>query len=252
VNCTISGNLANAGGGGLYNTASNIGSASVTLTNSTLSGNSSGASVSQTGLGGAVFNVGGAVTAINSTISGNNAYAAAGAIYNLGTSGKVSSVTLRNCTVSDNIVGGIFNSAGFGMGSSTLTLSNTILNTGTGSGANLNNGSNGTITSQGHNLSNDAAGGDGNPGPGGFLNATGDIRNTNPRLGPLQNNGGPTMTHALLSNSPAIDAGEPNFNPHAFDPPLLYDQRNSRRFPRVVNGRIDIGAFEITKCDNNH
>jgi hypothetical protein len=77
-----------------------------------------------------------------------------------------------------------------------------------------------------------------------LLNGPGDIRYKNARFGPLQNNGGPTMTHALLLGSPAINAGDPNFNPNIFSPPLVYDQRSSRRFPRVFNGRIDIGAFE--------
>jgi hypothetical protein len=63
------------------------------------------------------------------------------------------------------------------------------------------------VMSLGYNLSSDAAGGDGTTGPGGFLNATGDLRNTNPNLGPLQDNGGPTFTHALLPGSPAIDTG---------------------------------------------
>jgi hypothetical protein len=44
--------------------------------------------------------------------------------------------------------------------------------------------------------------------------------------------------------SPAINAGDPNFDPNSFTPPLLYDQRGSG-FPRVANGRIDIGAFEV-------
>ena len=57
-------------------------------------------------------------------------------------------------------------------------------------------------------------------------------------LGPLQNNGGPTFTHALLSGSPAINAGDPNFVP-----PPLSDQRGSG-YPRVVGGRIDVGSFE--------
>ena len=52
------------------------------------------------------------------------------------------------------------------------------------------------------------------------------------------------MTHSLLVNSPAINAGDPNFNPNAFNPPLLFDQRSGTGFPRVVNGRLDIGAFE--------
>jgi hypothetical protein len=58
-------------------------------------------------------------------------------------------------------------------------------------------------------------------------------------LGPLQNNGGPTQTHALLPGSPAIDAGDPNFTP-----PPDYDQRGPG-FVRVFNGRIDVGSFEL-------
>ena len=59
---------------------------------------------------------------------------------------------------------------------------------------------NGAATSNGYNLSND----DG----GSILTATGDRINTDPMLGPLQDNGGPTFTHALLPGSPAIDAGK--------------------------------------------
>jgi hypothetical protein len=57
-----------------------------------------------------------------------------------------------------------------------------------------------------------------------------------PLLGPLDDNGGPTLTHALLSGSPAIDAGN---NAYASD----WDQRGPG-YPRIVNGIIDIGAFE--------
>src|ERR1043166_1545649 len=74
---------------------------------------------------------------------------------------------------------------------------------------------------------------------GGFLNAPGDQINTDPLLGPLQNNGGPTQTHGLLPGSPAIDAGDPNFTP-----PPDYDQRGPG-FVRVFNGRIDVGSFEL-------
>jgi len=71
------------------------------------------------------------------------------------------------------------------------------------------------------------------------LTAAGDQVNTDPMLGPLQDNGGSTYTHALLTGSPAIDAGDPNFTL-----PLGYDQRGSG-FQRVFNGRVDIGAFEV-------
>ncbi|MBW3598844.1 MAG: LEPR-XLL domain-containing protein, partial [Planctomycetes bacterium] len=60
----------------------------------------------------------------------------------------------------------------------------------------------------------------------------------------LADNGGPTLTHALLSGSAAIDAGDPDFDPAAFDPPLVNDQRGEG-FDRVVGGRIDIGAVEL-------
>src|SRR5262249_39509404 len=63
--------------------------------------------------------------------------------------------------------------------------------------------------------------------------------NTDPLLAPLQDNGGPTSTHALLPGSPAIAAGDPSFAP-----PPLFDQRGPG-FARVVNGRIDIGSFEV-------
>ncbi len=60
-----------------------------------------------------------------------------------------------------------------------------------------------------------------------------------PLLGPLQDNGGVTQTHALLSGSPGIDRGDP-----AFTPPPEFDQRGAP-FVRVANGRIDMGAFEV-------
>ena len=67
-------------------------------------------------------------------------------------------------------------------------------------------------------------------------------------LGPLQNNGGPTATHALLPGSPAIDAGETLFCTNNVGLPILTDQRG---LPRPANGagayRCDIGAFEVQR-----
>jgi hypothetical protein len=89
----------------------------------------------------------------------------------------------------------------------------------------------GTVVSEGYNLSSD----DG----AGYLNGPGDQVNTDPMLGPLRDNGGPTFTHELLLGSPAINAGDPNFVP-----PPYYDQRGPG-FDRVRNGRIDTGSFEV-------
>ena len=110
-----------------------------------------------------------------------------------------------------------------------VAVSDTIFNVSPGGHSILNDF--GTVTSYGYNVSSD----DG----AGYLNGTGDQINTDPMLGPLQDNGGPTFTHALLPGSPAINAGDPNF----VGPPD-YDQRGPG-YDRVRGGRIDVGSFEV-------
>ena len=228
LNCTLSGNGAPVAGG-IYNYGFD-GSATLTINNSTLCGNSAY-------IGGSIYNYGvsgsATLTINNSTLSDNSA-TNGGGIYNYGLAGSAA-ITINNSTLSGNYApvhgGGIYNNNG-GLGSATLTIRDTILGA---SGENIFN-SGGTVTSLGYNVSND--------GGGGFLTATGDQVNTDPMLGPLQDNGGPAFTHALLSGSPAIDAGDPSFDPYSFSPPLIEDQRGAG-FPRVVNDRIDIGAFEV-------
>ena len=201
---TLSGNIGGFGGG-IFNTGT------LAIVNCTVSGNAASE-------GAGIYN-GATSTITNSTLSGNAAPGAGGGCVNLGT------LQIANSTLSDNssgLGGGVFNIG-------TLQIGNTILNTGD-SGANISN-SGGTVTSLGYNLSSD----DG----GGFLTGPGDQINTDPMLGPLQDNGGPTFTHALLPASPAIDTGDPNFTP-----PPFFDQRGPG-FDRVVNGRIDIGSFEV-------
>src|SRR5262249_40095581 len=82
---------------------------------------------------------------------------------------------------------------------------------------------------------------------GGLLAAMGDQINTDPMLGPLQDNGGPTFTHALLTGSPAIDAGK-NFTAATMDergPGFVRTSDN----PSVGNANggdgTDIGAYEV-------
>ena len=207
-NSTISHNSADLGGG-IYSYWS-----AVTIANSTLSGNSAGTS------GGGIYAEGPLEEISNSTLSGNSAVTSGGAIYN-NTSGYV---RIDNSTLSGNSAasgGGIYTVSG-------IDVSNTILNAGV-SGENIfNNG--GTVTSYGYNLSSD----DG----GGFLTGPGDQINTDPRLGPLRNHGGPTLTHVPLRGSPAIDTGDPSFAP-----PPDHDQRGAC-FLRVFGPRIDVGSVE--------
>ena len=277
-NPPISGNYAFSAGGGLYNGAENGGSATLTVMNSSVSHNVAAFSdIGESGGdGGGIFNAGGNLTISNSAVSNNHAgtedpfpsgfgggisnygiltitnstinsnecYASGGGISNAGTltitnstvsgnradgqhdgkpwgrAGGISGVvTLNNSTISNNYAS---LSAGGLEGSGTL--GNTILNN--NSDANLT----GAFTSLGYNLSSDDGGGN--------LTGPGDQINTDPLLGPLQDNGGATLTHALLPGSPAINAGDP-----AFTPPPSYDQRGNP-FVRVYNGRIDIGSFE--------
>src|SRR6266568_4153903 len=248
--CTISGNAGPYGGGGIYNFGE-FGDATLTVSNSTLSGNFTEA----TGDGGGILNVASAASAIvtisNSTLSGNFAgggYSGTGGggVANSGFEHGNATLTVKNSTFSGNsanLCGGISNSTD--TASATLTIGGTILND-SASGANILN-LDGTVTSLGYNVSSDAAGGDGTTGPGGLLNATGDIRNTSPILGPLQDNGGPTFTHELLTGSPALAKGK-NFNASTTDQrgtgfARTYDD------PAIANATAgdgtDIGAFEV-------
>ena len=167
--------------------------------------------VSRGGRGGGIL---GTVTFTNSTLTGNYASLSGGGLDGAG--------AISNSTLSDNNGGGISVSGA-------LEIGNTVLNAGT-SGPNISNNG-GTVVSDGYNVCSDDA--------AGYLTGPGDQINIDPMLGPLQDNGGPTLTHALLPASPAINAGDPNFTP-----PPSYDQRGSP-YVRVFNGHIDIGSFEV-------
>jgi subtilisin-like proprotein convertase family protein len=222
INCTISGNSTNLSGGGIadgFSPGNTLG-----IENSTISGNSAG------DYGGGIANAG-TLTINNTTLSGNFAKFAGGGIVSFATN-QPAPVIINNSTLAGNecpLHGGAIAISRTGSAPATLDIGNTILKRGA-SGQNISNG-NGTVISHGYNISDDDA--------GGFLNAPGDQTSTDPMLGPLQDNGGPTFTHALLPNSPAIDTGDPNFTP-----PPFFDQRGLG-FARVVNGRIDVGSFEV-------
>ena len=229
-NSVVSNGWATSGlGGGIYNDGGFSGSATLTIANSIVMSNSAV-------LGGGIYNDGAvsgnaALTVSNTTFSINNATNNGGGICNDGISGNAR-LTVTNCTFSGNraTTGGGIYSDGRNVGVATVRIGNTILHVGpAGGGANLFNNS-GTVTSLGYNLSSDNS--------STYLNATGDQNSTDPLLGPIQDNGGPTLTYELLSGSPAINAGDPNFTP-----PPDYDQRGPG-YPRILNNRVDIGAFE--------
>ena len=168
-------------------------------------------------------------------MTGNSANDGGGA-YNYGFNNGNASLRAVNSTFSGNSAGGIFNYR-VNDGSASLEVGSIILYAGA-SGNNINNDS-GVVTSLGYNLSSDSG--------GGFLTATGDQTNTNPMLGPLQDNGGPTFTHALIDGSPAIDKGK-NLSTSPTD-----QRGNPRTFddPNAVNASggdgTDVGAYETSE-----
>jgi CSLREA domain-containing protein len=264
VNCLISNNSSGAAGGGIENV-----NGTVTVTNSTFSGNTAatdgggiingnpsfnsafGGTLAVNGStfdsnnaarGAGIFNFANTLNIQNSTVVSNTASNSGGGIENLSNANNHQALaTFSSCSISGNSAsagGGIYNDSS-NTGFAVSTLQNTILeSTFSQPGANLVNvnGPATRIVSNGYNLCSDNG--------GGFLVSTGDQINTDPLLGALQNNGGPTQTMLLQSNSPARDKGK-SFG-------LTTDQRGSQRpiddpniSPAPGGDNSDIGAVEM-------
>jgi hypothetical protein len=230
TDCTVTGNSARAGGG--ISTGK-----SAIVANCTISNNSATLGPGGGDGGGGISNGNGTVSLTNCTLDANMARFG-GAVSNQAYYYTTNALfTITNCTFNQNIgtgEGAVYNypkdASDNTAGKAEIDIVNTILR----SGSTVNfvpNG--GIILSRGNNISDDAAGGDNGTSPGGVLNANGDLRNTDPRLDTLKDNGGPTKTVALIAGSPAIDHGNDSFAPST-------DQRG---FGRV--GTSDVGAFEF-------
>ena len=232
--CTLRDNAGYAAGG-LYNGVGSV----ATVTNCTFNDNTAfeGAAIDNAAVGGTAT-----MTVTNCTFSNNSSSSNGGAVTN-GTFGGTASLTLTNCTFDNNVApnGGALSNGASTFGptpaNATTVIRNNIFRLAF-AGANFSNagGTNATatITSQGRNISSDAAGGPGGTAPGGFLNGSGDLRNTDPKLNGsgLGDFGGAINTIPLDPTSPAIN------NANASAP--ARDQRNYTR-----NGAPDIGAFEL-------
>jgi hypothetical protein len=219
----LAGNGATMQGGAVAMSSS---SATLTIAESTLSGNSAAN-------GGAIgTGFGGTFVMTNSTLSGNTASSKGGAFY----ANKYPQLTLTNVTVSGNTAsngGGFFITEAAGKyGTTSLALSNTIASANTAA-AGKDIGGVFPPPSGSNNLFGSAL----NTPP---LNDSGNhnLFTDTPVLGPLQDNGGPTDTLALLVGSPAINAGS-----NSAAAVLTTDQRGPG-FARIAGASVDIGAFE--------
>ncbi len=236
-------------GGGIANSVGG----NLTLNNSVISFNAA------TNTGGG-FNTDGTLTLNNSTVSNNSASVSGGGISNGGTVSNGGGVTLNNSTVSNNTAanGGGIDNGTFNNGSRVTLNSSTLSNNSAStSGGGIRNNMTSSITTLNNSIiANSTSGGDCSR-VSGTINASYSLIEQNltcvngtnsnnltsdPNLGPLQNNGGATFTHALLTGSIAIDAGNST---------LTTDQRGSMRpvdDPNSPNGAgnlADIGAFEV-------
>ena len=254
-------------GGGIYVAGGTVSVTDTTLTNGQATGGNGGVGGSgfmcgvggpgALGLGGGIYVAGGSVEVFQNTLSANGSRGGdggqggttveglcpggeggngiGGGLLVSGGDVEVQHSTLfaNQATGGSGGVGEGYGPDGQGMGGGlsfnmgTLRTRNTILagNMAQTTARDLS----GNLGSLGHNLIGNSTGGSG-------FDAT-DLLDVNPRLGPLQDNGGPTLTHALLEGSPAMDAGDNTDAPE-------FDQRGEG-FPRIVNDIIDIGAFEV-------
>ena len=268
----ISGNVASAAGGGIHNEFSG-GFSSTVLTDCTVDGNvagTEGAGINNEGIltinggtisanssefGGGINNLG-TLTVNGTTIAANSAVFGAGINNATGLNDPI--VTITNATISGNSAsgngGGINNST---TGEAiTLTINNSTIveNTATGNGGGISN-DNDAVSARLRStiVANNDATGIGDELAGTFRTeyslierrAGATIRESvagsnrygvDPLLGPLADNGGATLTHALLPGSPAINRGS---NPT----PQSFDQRGLG-YVRAA-GRADIGAVEV-------
>ena len=233
-NCQISGNRSGASGAGIHNDGT------MSLSDSTVTDNAAGDSTLFTStVGGGILNTR-TLTITNSTISGNSVHGDGAGIFNNARLTIYGSTIARNTCRGDGLGhppargGGIFNNGP--ATSATLGTSIVAENHSTIPFAlPANNDLFGAFTSNGHNLIKSAG-----AGSSGFMDGVNhDLVGRDPLLGLLQDNGGPTHTHALLCGSPAIDAGD-----DAITGPPLNLTTDQRGRARLAGAQVDIGAFE--------
>jgi hypothetical protein len=236
--CTVSGNTAGREGGGILNGATLRVTDSGVRDNTALDGagvyNASGTSVAVTGStfsgnratrdGGGLMSVGRNVSVLNSTFSDNVAGGQGGGVYNFYLN---SLLTLADSTVSGNAAGGQGGGVATATGPETDVRNSLIAGNSAGSSPDVVR----ALRSLGHNLIGDGTGGSGYADTDLVGTAANPI---DPRLGPLQDNGGSTKTMALLPGSPALNAGDPA----ELGTP---DQRGV-----VRGGGVNVGAYQAT------
>lgn len=242
---TVRANAAVQAGGianGTREAGSTIGG-TVRIFSSTVSGNTATSNAIGAMGGGGIGNVNGTLSIVNSTVSGNTSIGSrGGGVYNEGIT-VTSAVDIVNSTIADNGgFGGDDNLHNSGNGApAPMRLRSTIV-AAARTGGNCGSSGGGGFTSLGFNLADDDGCG---------LTAPTDRPSTDPLLGALADNGGPTRTHALPAGSPAIDGGTgdtalPGIGALGADQRGLLRPVDLAGSPNAAGGDgADIGAFEF-------
>ena len=221
--CTLSRNFGQQGGA-IYHDGFLTAGSLLHIINSTISGNS----VSKNGHGGGIYDYSGRVHLVNSTVASNR-------------------IQLDFRGAGTGRGGGLYIYADPNAADTLIAENSIVANNARGNGIRLDSADDGFTTTDPHGATSGAI--MGNLGfnliettTDFFINGPqgGNINGQDPQLGPLQNNGGPSETRELLSNSPAIDAGSDLVlnSPSS----LTTDQRG---YPRKIGGHVDMGAFEF-------
>lgn len=222
TNSSFLNNDANGGSGGAINSASGVvvvASYSLKISGSTFSANTA------TGTGGAI-RADNPTVIVNSTLTANTAFGGGGVFTNS------TDISILDSTIANNVA--TFTHAGGGIANAGLTASVTVTNTIVADNTDDNCGTTSLhpVTDGGHNLEN-----------GTGCAFAGSAINGEPVLGSLANNGGPTLTRAITSSSPAFSKGDPAVCAAAApDGAAGVDQRG---IARKTSTPCDIGAFEV-------
>ena len=254
---TISGNQSSDEGGGIHSSSGNVTFNDSSLSNNTAGDEGGGVSTSSGDLtfdrstingnlsgleGGGIETLFGDILLRNSTVSGNQSGASGGGIYqDFGDFTRIVNSTIFN-NQSDGDGGGIHHAGASSL--DTLIIENSIVAgnvTVNGIGSDLNYSSN-IVSSVRNSLIGSNAGTPLQAISPGATDADGNLVGTaaapiDPLLGALADNGGPTLTHALLAGSPAINAGG--------SVSVDIGNTDQRGEARISDGQIDIGAFEL-------
>ncbi len=194
---TLDNNSAALSGGGILNTNT------LTINNSTLSANRKTGGIS--GGGGGLANINGTVTIDNSTFSGNSSNSGGGGIFNNSGTIDLTSVTIANNSASIGPGGGMLNFEDLSFpATSIINFGNTIVgdnSDSSGQAPDCSSPGSSVLNSNDFNLIEDTTGCT-------IAGVTANnLTGVDPQIDPLAFNGGPTQTHRLQSGSQAIDAG---------------------------------------------